>query len=351
MYEDLHAISHKALNMAQDIRINDFIRQEKGMQTPEDALLPEAFNFPPKLSAREYFELLMKMAKQCAKCGAKYIEMPGQGGDQGEQGDGQQQEGQGGQEGKEEQQEGQGGQGGHQCHEDGCGCTAQPELGDAAGAPRREDGQLIREITARELEKAQRDRGNGSCDYGGWLEAFRNPPVDPKRLLRRALTNLIQAPGIEDYSWSRPNNRQPIGSKVLMPGMVDGRPGHVAIVIDTSGSMADAEVAAALSVCNAVFAYADRVTEIQCDTVAQKSRGVGRKQRQIYHRGGTDMGVGIQAAERERPDLLVVISDCETPWPNNPPKMPMVIVRVGNGGQLPPWKVVDVVDMKVGRKG
>ena len=52
--------------------------------------------------------------------------------------------------------------------------------------------------------------------------------------------------------------------------------------------------------------------------------------------GGTDMGKGIEAAlaGRPRPDVIVVLTDGETPWPAAPPSRCRVVV--GLLGPRPP---------------
>ena len=50
------------------------------------------------------------------------------------------------------------------------------------------------------------------------------------------------------------------------------------------------------------------------------------------------MGAGIQWFIENGPaiDLLVVVSDCETPWPPERPPFPVITIRVGDG-LPPPW--------------
>ena len=51
------------------------------------------------------------------------------------------------------------------------------------------------------------------------------------------------------------------------------------------------------------------------------------------------MGVGLRAfIERTSDpiDLLVIVSDCHTPWPNEAPPFPVITIRVGDGAP-PPW--------------
>ena len=39
---------------------------------------------------------------------------------------------------------------------------------------------------------------------------------------------------------------------------------------------------------------------------------------------------------RDPIDLLVIVSDCHTPWPNEAPPFPVITIRVGDGAP-PPW--------------
>ena len=59
----------------------------------------------------------------------------------------------------------------------------------------------------------------------------------------------------------------------------------------------------------------------------------------MYGGGGTDLDVGLRAfIERTHDpiDLLVIVSDCHTPWPNDVPPFPVITIRVGDGAP-PPW--------------
>ncbi|MBU6151863.1 MAG: hypothetical protein KGR25_10460, partial [Chloroflexi bacterium] len=63
--------------------------------------------------------------------------------------------------------------------------------------------------------------------------------------------------------------------------------------------------------------------------------------------GGTDMRVGIEAAARlhPRPEVVIVLTDGFTPWPNVPPRGMRVIAGITGGNRIlvPEWiKVVRV---------
>ena len=60
---------------------------------------------------------------------------------------------------------------------------------------------------------------------------------------------------------------------------------------------------------------------------------------ELYGGGGTDIGVGLRwfTDRKQIPiDLLVVVTDCHTPWPEEPPPFPVIVIRVGDGPP-PPW--------------
>jgi predicted metal-dependent peptidase len=64
--------------------------------------------------------------------------------------------------------------------------------------------------------------------------------------------------------------------------------------------------------------------------------------------GGTGMRVGIAAAESAypRPDIVVVLTDGYTPWPDRPTRARLVAVIIGDQGaaqQAPEWASAVVV--------
>ena len=54
-----------------------------------------------------------------------------------------------------------------------------------------------------------------------------------------------------------------------------------------------------------------------------------------------DVGAGIQwFLENTEIDLLVIVSDCQTAWPDDVPPFPVITIRVGDGAP-PPWGEYD----------
>src|SRR6185295_15708047 len=75
-----------------------------------------------------------------------------------------------------------------------------------------------------------------------------------------------------------------------------------------------------------------------CDTIVHDVKKVfSTAQLEMYGGGGTDLTAGLRwFAERHAIDLLVVVSDCHTAWPDEAPPFPVLTIRVGDGPP-PPW--------------
>jgi predicted metal-dependent peptidase len=60
--------------------------------------------------------------------------------------------------------------------------------------------------------------------------------------------------------------------------------------------------------------------------------------------GGTDMRVGIEKAlaGRDRPQVVIVLTDGYTPWPEESPSCRLIAALVGDGAPEPPGWVETV---------
>lgn len=138
------------------------------------------------------------------------------------------------------------------------------------------------------------------------------------------------ARGRMDFSWARPARRR---AEVLRPAMVAYAP-KVAMVVDTSGSM-EGVAEYAIGVASGILRSFGSVDVYCCDTEVYKGRSVWRGG------GGTDMRAGITAAKDA--DIVVVVTDGETPWPTEKPEVPVVVVLLKDSTTAPAWaKVVKV---------
>ena len=95
----------------------------------------------------------------------------------------------------------------------------------------------------------------------------------------------------------------------------------------------------------AVGVRGNRVTVLACDAdVHAVTRVVKTEQVELAGGGGTDMRVGIAAALRspDRPQIVVVLTDGGTPWPDEPTACRLIAGLIGPNPPLPPAWVESV---------
>jgi predicted metal-dependent peptidase len=121
----------------------------------------------------------------------------------------------------------------------------------------------------------------------------------------------------------------------------------VAVVVDTSGSMGQHELSRALAEIKALLKTVKQVTVYSVDFEVHTVQKVFRTdQIRLFGGGGTRMGAGIQKAQSDKPDLIIVLTDGETDWPVKPPGVPVVIGIIGPSDRPTPWwaKTVRIAD-------
>lgn len=109
------------------------------------------------------------------------------------------------------------------------------------------------------------------------------------------------------------------------------------VVIDTSGSVSDAELGSALlevaAISRAVGGRRDLVGVLPCDTAAGRVRPLcgGTAGVELLGGGGTDLRTGFSRAleSRPRPDVVVMLTDGQTPWPSRRPPCRTVVGLFG----------------------
>lgn len=250
-----------------------------------------------------------------------------------------------------------------------------PVCGGAAGnGDENEDGSGegqdggVSEIEAEAVrqsiaEKISNDHAMGRGDLPGslveWADKFLNPVVPWTKILRtsaRKASTVIQ--GDTTQTFQKPPRRSPPG--IILPKKI-ARKVVAAFYIDTSGSISDeeihqgiAEVKAALrtSLADLTVSFVD--TQVYSTIRAGNGSFKGPKKVQ---RGGTDMRECFTHANdlRPRPNLIIVMTDGFTPWPEEALRDTRTIVVMttdwkGHEGQYPApewvWKVILMEDHK-----
>lgn len=210
---------------------------------------------------------------------------------------------------------------------------------------------LIRQQVAVEITAHARNRGTVPAGYQRWAKEILDPTVDWRRelasLVRRTFA---QVAGLRDYTYQRPSRRASAmaasGQGIVLPAMRQPNPPKVSIVIDTSGSMSDEMLTWALAetqgVLRALGSTGRAVRVVTCDAAATSERVTDASRITLTGGGGTDMRVGIAEAmsHRDRPDLVLVLTDGYTPWPSEPLKGATLLVGLTDAqarDQVPSW--------------
>lgn len=219
------------------------------------------------------------------------------------------------------------------------------------------DWRDIQRLTAAAMKERQRSRGDVPGHWQSWADTLLRPKRIPWDVLlaSRLRSSVADVAGDMLHSYRRPSRRQSALPNFIMPDMRRPQP-FVCFVGDTSGSM-DEEHDLALvrgtvqDICLSLGAMvAFLATDAEVHGGVQ--RVAGGRDIKLLGRGGTDMAIGIDYALnhlRPKPDVIVVGTDCDTPWPAKAPPVPVIVCAIGNDeyhiSQTPSWAHVIRVEV------
>ncbi|WP_327698479.1 vWA domain-containing protein [Streptomyces sp. NBC_00459] len=186
--------------------------------------------------------------------------------------------------------------------------------------------------------------GDAPKGWRRWAEEAFHPPLPWRELLGAAVRSAASGSGVgEDYTYGRPARRSTALPGVVLPSL-RRRPPRVSVVIDTSGSVSDAELGSALlevtAISRAVGGRRDLVTVVPCDAAAHMVHTLCRAEGiPLTGGGGTDLRTGFAKALRAtpRPDVVVVLTDGQTPWPDTRPPCRTVVGLFPRQRTVRPW--------------
>ncbi|SDZ20053.1 Predicted metal-dependent peptidase [Micromonospora pattaloongensis] len=208
------------------------------------------------------------------------------------------------------------------------GLEREWDLGPAGGrglSPQARDA-----VRFRVAEGISGHPGNTPHGWQRWAEQVFHPPQPWKKLLGAAVRSAASGPGVgDDYTYNRPSRRCASVPGAILPSL-RRRPPRVCVVIDTSGSVSDSELGSALlevaAIARALSGRRDLITVLPCDADAPLVHQLSRPhQIPLVGGGGTDLRTGFDRALRTRPDVIVVLTDGQTPWPARQPPCRTVI--------------------------
>ncbi|WP_216641435.1 vWA domain-containing protein [Thermus scotoductus] len=205
--------------------------------------------------------------------------------------------------------------------------------------------EAIRQQVAVEILNHVATRGDVPANLRRWAEERLRPKVNWRAVLRNSVRQgLVTLRQRRFPSYALRHRRAEALDPFFLPGAY-GRLPRVAVVVDTSGSVSDAMLAQALGELRGVLRSGARVTLYSVDAGVHHVQRVFRGQPVLlFGGGGTDMRVGIARAVEGGHELIVVLTDGYTPWPEVPPRARVVVGLLGNcPDEPPPWaKVVRI---------
>ncbi|WP_405138173.1 DUF2201 family putative metallopeptidase [Nocardia sp. NBC_01388] len=216
-----------------------------------------------------------------------------------------------------------------------CGSGADGSDREWELGPDGADGLTEQEREAVRFRVAQGiigEPGNTPQGWRRWAEEAMHPPQPWRDLLGAAIRAAASASGAgADYTYGRPARRSAAVPGIVLPSL-RRTPPRVSVVIDTSGSVSDVELGSALletaAVTRAVGGRRDLVTVLSCDAAARITDPLCRAEGiALIGGGGTDLRSGFAKALRaqSRPDVIVVLTDGQTPWPASRPSCRTVV--------------------------
>ena len=206
--------------------------------------------------------------------------------------------------------------------------------------------EAVRHKVAADVREHAKNRGDVPGWLKDWAQTILEPVVDWTKVLRSEVRrSLAEVAGMQDFTYQKPARRQSVMGKILVPAMRQAVP-KIAVVIDTSGSQSDEDIATALGEVNGVLRQCGQkngVEAIVCDAQVHSAKKVfSAKQIKLAGRGGTDMRLGIEAAlaKADKPHAIIVLTDGYTPWPDKqPPGVRVIAALVGTNvcESVPEW--------------
>jgi predicted metal-dependent peptidase len=236
----------------------------------------------------------------------------------------------------------------------GPGCHAQGDGKDQPGIPAglsAAEALLLRRRVAEQITRiAMQQPGTVGGGWLRWAEAALRPRLDWRKLLAAKIRSSAAAvSGAADYSYSRPPRRSV--PRVVLPSLRRPVP-RIALIVDTSGSvtgtllnLAWTEVHGCL---RGMGIRRDLLTVYAADVTVRRLSGPLRMRLPLPGGGGTDMARAIDAvlAARPTPDLVIVITDGLTPWPQERPRRDVIVALLPTAIKRPaPPRWAHVVDV------
>jgi hypothetical protein len=225
--------------------------------------------------------------------------------------------------------------------EDGVGVVLpHPELEGEDADPVRVETEW-QETVAQAVNTAKTYGNLPGSFFEKWERSFGKSKVSWRQLLRRWMTKMTR----DGFSYSRPNRRSGWRRDVILPVRRGRNAGRGVVIVDTSGSMSNADCNVALRELESILRQFPKseVVMIQCDTkaITEAERvfkredfplKTGNKAGSWYGRGGTNLNPAFDRVKEHGRQVrwCVVVSDMLWNYHGAPdPKLPTLWLAVG----------------------
>ena len=306
-------------NTAADCEINDDLVAE-GLPLPDNPPQPGSYGLPTGETAELYYKQLTKPSTSEDERDGRTSPGPSQVQSRGDCGSG--------------------------AHGDRRLWELPPDEESSGGTPGVDavKAEMVRRDVAQRIMDISGLAGEVSLGWRRWAHDVMTPKVDYMAIIRRTVRIALREStlGRYDRTYRKPHRRQACYGEFIMPSFYQPRP-RPGFLIDTSSSMQNAQLSRAMTELGALtrqLGYASEVVVACCDAAVHGVRKIfNPAQLQLLGGGGTDLAKGLQwfVDQKSGPiDLLIIVTDCQTEWPADPPPFPVVTIRVGDG-LPPPW--------------
>lgn len=203
------------------------------------------------------------------------------------------------------------------------------------------DDMEDRVITAYEMTKNQKGKGNLPGGLKRWIDKLRKSKVRWERVFHKYVG---QALAKDDYSYVRVNKRF-VGQGMYLPDLRSHIIGSVVLAIDTSGSIGRNCLEQFAAELGKISHLVSEVTVMTCDAAVQEVVKITAftdwlKKIHMKGGGGTDFRPVFDKVKElgVMPELLIYLTDAYGTFPEKKPQYPVLwCVTNQDGMQYVPW--------------